>query len=53
MQRQLDMLLTGTDKDAASAALDEYVTSIADLEDWEVEALLALQRAYDLEPTED
>ncbi len=53
VQRQLDGLLTGTNKDAASAALDEYVTSIADLEDWEVEAILALQRAYDLEPTED
>jgi hypothetical protein len=53
VQRQLDALLTGANRDIASAALDEYVTSIADLEDWEVEAILALQRSYDLEPAED
>ncbi|HUT18752.1 MAG TPA: tubulin-like doman-containing protein [Anaerolineae bacterium] len=53
VQRQLDALLNGTSRDAASAALDEYVTSVPDLEDWEVEAILALQRTYDLEPAED
>jgi hypothetical protein len=53
VQRQLDALLSGHKKDVASATLDEYVTSIADLEDWEVEAILALQRTYDLEPAED
>jgi hypothetical protein len=53
VQRQLDALLTGPNRDAASATLDEYVTSVPDLEDWEVEAILTLQRTYDLEPAED
>jgi hypothetical protein len=53
VQRGLDALLDGPSRDAASATLDEYVTSVPDLEDWEVEAILALQRTYDLEPAED
>ena len=53
VQRALDALLEGADSEAASAALDEYVTSVPDLEDWEVQAILALQRSYGLEPAED
>lgn len=53
VQRALDALLEGTRRDAASAVLDEYVTSVPDLEDWEVEAILTLQRSYGLEPAEE
>ncbi len=53
VQHGLDALLEGTRRDTASAVLDEYVTSVPDLEDWEVEAILALQRRYGLEPAEE
>ena len=53
VQRRLDALLEGTRREAASVVLDEYVTSVPDLEDWEVEAILTLQRSYGLEPAED
>jgi hypothetical protein len=48
VQRQLDMLLAKKGKRAIRTILDEYMTVMPDLEDWEVKSILDFAKVYSL-----
>jgi hypothetical protein len=49
VQRQLDSLVVSKGKHAIQTILDEYVTVMPDLEDWEVKTILDFAQEYGLE----
>jgi hypothetical protein len=49
VQRQLNEIIAQKGKDAVRTILDEYMTIVPGLEDWEVKEIVSLGQAYQLE----